>query len=475
MDEPVEKKIETLEDASAYLEGLINRERQPGYSYSRLDLAPIQALLDALGNPQDQLSILHVAGSKGKGSTCLFAESILMALGESVGTFTSPHLESWVERFRLNGEPIEADHLARIVEQIRPIVDALREGPEDRRPSFFDATTAIAFLVFAEAGVDRAVIEVGLGGRLDSTNVVDPAVTCITSIELEHTDKLGDTEGEIAFEKAGILKRDRPAVLGAFRAEAEAVIRERAQDVGAPMRALGEAFSVEGAEALRAPEPFPRTGQALRFSGFETPRTVSRDAGAVPPAAEDDFEFEAVLAMSGRPALLNAGLAIECVRAFRAFEDSAIAEAAQRALARRRLPGRIEILKGDPQVVVDAAHTVESSRALALALEEIAPEGFDLLLSVSGDKDLDGVLDAILPRARRVMVTRAEPMRSMPAEPLAIEVRRRRPEIVVEAIDDPEEATRRARALLPPGGRLCATGSTYLAGIARRVLLRERE
>ena len=206
--------ITTFAEATRYLDGLINRERTGDYVYSRLDLRPIEALLDAIGRPQDALSVLHVAGSKGKGSTCLLAESILAALGERVGTFTSPHLESWIERFRIDGREVDEASLVAAVERVRPAVDALRDGPPETRPSFFDATTAIAFVLFAEAGVDRAVIEVGLGGRLDSTNVVRPAVTCITSIELEHTDKLGSTEAAIAGEKAGILKSGVPAEIG---------------------------------------------------------------------------------------------------------------------------------------------------------------------------------------------------------------------------------------------------------------------
>ena len=212
-----QQELETLADASAYLDGLINRERRLQFSYARLDLKPVRALLDRLGRPEESLSVIHVAGSKGKGSTCLFAEAILLALGECVGSFTSPHLESWAERFRIDAEPVDEDRLVSAVRIVRPIVEELRSGPPETLPSFFDATTAVAFLLFAEASVDRALIEVGLGGRLDSTNVVHPAVTCITSIELEHTDRLGETEAEIAGEKAGILKADRPVVLGSLR------------------------------------------------------------------------------------------------------------------------------------------------------------------------------------------------------------------------------------------------------------------
>jgi dihydrofolate synthase/folylpolyglutamate synthase len=456
MDDLTPKKLKTLADATLYLEGLINHERRPGFDYARLDLAAIKALLDALGRPQDSLSILHVAGSKGKGSTCLFAEAILLELGASVGTFTSPHLESWVERFRVDGRSIDEERLVRAVRRVRPFVEALRAGPIETRPSFFDATTAVAIVLFADADVDHAILEVGLGGRLDSTNVVAPVVTCITSIELEHTDKLGETEAEIAGEKAGIAKAGVPLILGTLRPEAERVIRDRALEVGAPIRAQGEAF-----EATRPTSAVPPllewNEQALLFRA----------------RAPADFEFEARLAMTGDPALANAALAVECVRALAVYPDDTVARAAQAALAKRRLPGRIEILKGDPEVVIDSAHTAESARALVSVLLQFAPEGYELLISVSADKNLAGVLGALLPAARRVWVTRAEPLRSLPPAELATLVRERAPSVAIEVIDDPEKATLRARESLAPGLRLCATGSIYLAGVARRVL-RER-
>jgi dihydrofolate synthase/folylpolyglutamate synthase len=452
MQEPAPRKLETLTDAARYLEGLINHERRSGFDYARLDLAAIDALLEALGRPQDALSVIHVAGSKGKGSTCLFVETLLLALGESVGTFTSPHLESWVERFRVDGRFIDEARLVAAVERVRPPVEALREGPPETRPSFFDATTAVAILLFAEAGVDHAILEVGLGGRLDSTNVVAPGVTCITSIELEHTAQLGETEAAIAGEKAGILKPGVPLILGELRAEAEAVIRRRASEVGAPVRAMGEAFAVAGRIDSSATEGFPWTAQALHFE------------------AGPDCAFIAPLAMSGRPALINAGLAVECVRALGVHSDAAIARVAASALAERRLPGRIEILMGDPRVVIDSAHTAESARALAAVLSQVAPEGYTLLLSVSADKNLGGVLDALLPGAQSVWVTRAEPLRSLPPETLAARVREHSATLPIEVVDDPEKAALRARDALPAGQRLCATGSIYLAGVAGRVL-----
>ena len=433
------ERIETLEQATRYLDGLINRERSTDYAYRRLDLQPIEALLDGLDRPQDALSIVHVAGSKGKGSTCLFAEALLMALGERVGTFTSPHLECWTERFRVGGRPIAEAALVRAVERVRPVVERLRVGPEATRPSFFDATTAVALWLFRECAVDRVLLEVGLGGRLDSTNVVAPAVTCVTSIELEHTDKLGDTEAAIAGEKAGILKPGVPAIVGLLRPEAMAVVEARAREVGAPWVRLADE-SADGADE----------------------RLVTR-VGEAPLDVE--------MATPGRVARTNARLAIECVRALGRHTDDAVARAAASAFAATRLPARCEVLPKDPRVVIDAAHTAESSRALAEALRRIAPEGYDLVLSVSADKAVAEVLAPLLPRADRVIVTCAEPSRSIPTDVLAARVEAVAADlgvrVRVEEIADPRTACRRARATLAAGRMLCVAGSIYMAGAAR--------
>ncbi len=444
-----QQRMETLADASAYLEGLINHERRPGFAYARLDLKPIRVLLDRLGRPEESLSVIHIAGSKGKGSTCLFTEAILLALGERVGTFTSPHLESWVERFRIDAEPVDEERLVSAVRRVRPIVEELRSGPAETLPSFFDATTAVAFLLFAEASVDRALIEVGLGGRLDSTNVVQPAVTCITSIELEHTDKLGETEAEIAGEKAGILKPDRPVILGSLRTDAARVIRARASRIGARVLARGEDFSILPSS--------DRSGRnAFVFQASES-------LGA-------RLEIRATLGVPGEAAIGNAGLAIACVRALDVHSDAALQKAARDGLGQCALPARIEVLANDPQVIVDAAHTAESARTLADALKVLAPNGFELILSVSSDKNLSALLDALLPATGRLWVTQAESIRSMDADLLAKSVLERAPTLAVEVVADPEEAARRARAALPPGSHLCAAGSIYQAGIVRRVL-----
>jgi dihydrofolate synthase/folylpolyglutamate synthase len=441
--------IRTATEAADYLEGLINLERRPDLPYRRVDLEPIRELVGRLGQPQRDLSVIHVAGSKGKGSTALFAEALLRGAGRRVGTFTSPHLERWTERFRIDGREVEGAKLAAAVDRMRPHVDALRtEGPT-RAPSFFDATTAAALLLFREAGVDCAILEVGLGGRLDSTNIVRPAVACVTSIELEHTDRLGETLAEIAREKAGILKSGAPAVLGELPRPAREVIAARAAELGVSLAVLGRDFRVdilaEGREGLR-----------LRM-------------------IDGPVDVEVRVPVLGAHQAANAALALACVRRAGGVADAALPEAVARGLAGAELPGRIELLGCDPTLLVDAAHTAASARALARALAQLPRRRTRLVLSVSSGKDTASILEALLPEASQVTVTRAEPTRSLAPGEIATAVRAAAPDLPLEIVPDPRLAVRAALAGLAAEDLLCVTGSVYLAGIARRLLRSRRE
>ena len=282
--------------------------------YERLGLEPIRRLLERLGDPQRGLRVIHVAGSKGKGSTALFVEAICRAAGERVGTFTSPHLERWTERFRLDGREVAGERLAAAVARLRPHVDALRAAGRASAPTFFDATTAAALLLFEEARVDRVVLEVGLGGRLDSTNVVDPVVSCVTSIELEHTDKLGTSLAEIAYEKAGILKPGVPAVAGDLPAPARAVLSDRARERRHRGRVAGHATSTSRSGAG------DRRGSRC---GFATARWRSM----------------LKLPVLGVHQAANAALALACARRSRVASDADLADAAARGSRGGRAPG----------------------------------------------------------------------------------------------------------------------------------------
>ncbi len=419
--------IDTSEAAGRYLQTLINLERRPELTGARMSLAPIRALLDRLGKPEQGLSVLHVAGSKGKGSTCLFAENALQAAGKRAGVFTSPHIHSWTERFRVAGREVDGAGLARAVTRLRPHVEWLREHDPGNAPTFFDATTAAALLIFAEADLDHVILEVGLGGRLDSTNVVTPRVTCITSIELEHTDKLGKTVAAIAGEKAGIVKPGVPCVIGRLSPEAEHVVRERAREVCAPILALAVDFP-----ALEAGE----------------------------------------LSVLGTHQADNAAIALAAVGLLGGGEPPDFLARARGGLAATQLPGRVEVLSENPWIVVDCAHTGASARALAeVVRRRVADHGeFErttLLLSVSGDKDLTAILDALLPLADEVVATRAQPHRSLHESDLAAAIRARDCAPAVREERDPRRAARDVRGSSGPGQLLLAAGSIYLAGIAR--------
>ena len=444
----IEGSIRTLEQAAAWLESLINVEKRPELSYTRFSLAPIEALLETLGHPERGLSILHVAGSKGKGSVALFAEAVLRAAGRRTGTFTSPHLERWTERFRIDGREVEDAALADAVGRVRPHAEALRAHGAGIGPTFFDATTAAALLLFREAGVDHVVLEVGLGGRLDSTNAVEPAVTCITSIEYEHTDRLGHTLAEIAAEKAGILKPRIPAVIGELPDEAQRVVETRAAALDVPLIRLGKELRVE------------RLGGDLAGSRIR----ITEGARAV----------ETQLAVLGAHQAANAALAAACARRLLAegLAPEAIDEVVRVGLAGTLLPGRVEVLSREPWILVDAAHTAVSARALAEILRSIG-RPVDLVLSISAGKDMESILSALLPCARSVTLTRAEATRSAAPDAIAAAVRVRAPELALRVVPNPHLALRAAHEALAPDGLLCVTGSVYLAGIARQVL-RER-
>ena len=442
---PRTRRFRSEDEAGAYLAGLINIEKQRRVPYSRFDLEPIRALVERLGAPQAELSVIHLAGSKGKGSTALFTEALLGAAGERVGTFTSPHLERWTERFRIDGREVEGDLLAAAVERVAPHVDAMREEDPRRAPTFFDATTAVALVLFSEAKVDRCVFEVGLGGRLDSTNVVLPAVTCITGIELEHTEQLGSTLAEIASEKAGILKPGVPAVIGELHDEAAEVVEKRAAEIGAPIACLGHEFEVEVLDE-------DLEGLSLRL-------------------LDGPLRVNARIPVLGRHQARNAALALACAtRALEREPSTQLADAVVRGLAAARLPARIELIGRSPWLVVDSAHTGASAAALAEVLQRIPGRRSHLVLSISAGKDTQTILKNLLPWVDEVTVTRAEPLRSLAPGEAAKLVRDAAPQVALRVVPNPQLALRAARERLGPEDLLCVTGSIYLAGIARPIL-----
>lgn len=429
-------------DRNPWLESLIRPNLRPYSERAPLALESVGRLLQRLGNPHAPLRVVHVAGSKGKGATALMIEALLQATGLRTGTFTSPHLERWTERFRIGGNEISPADLEEAIDALRPHVESLGLAYPQNPPSFFDVLTAMALWLFQRRGVDVAVIETGIGGRFDATNIVRPEVACITNVELEHTDKLGADLAAVAAHKAGILKPGAAAVLGSFEDAAEKVIRAGVSEAGCKAAWLERDFGIRPVHE--------RDRQTLVYRS-------------------GNVAMELGLAHPGRHMAENAALAIACVDRLEGMETAQLQNAAG-ALSQVALPGRTEILRSAPWWVVDCAHTHRSVAALAEALDALPASDRHFVVSLSGEKPVE-VLAPLLDTAASIVVTSPEPLRSAPAFELASRISTRYPEKKLHVETEVASAIERVKSRLGSSSLLCATGSTYIAGAARRHLL----
>jgi len=447
----VREPIRNADQAIAFLMGLVRNDPRPYHTRAELDTLPVRALLERVGNPHVDLPVVHIAGSKGKGSTALYLEAILEAAGLRTGTFTSPHLERWSERLRVDGRESTPAEFSASIADLEPHVRDLHDKNAALAPSFFDVLTAAAFVHFAKRRVDCAIIETGIGGTLDATNVAEPLVGCITSVELEHTDKLGRDIGAIAAHKAGIIKPGVPVVIGRLPAEAERVVAERARTVGAPLRRLGREIVLDMCET---PEPH------LSVRLVDSATTVHAPLAHRLPRC-----------MAGNIALAVA-LAETCTERAARAHAGAVEDAVSRALPGVRLPGRMEVLDEAPWIVVDGAHTVESMRALADMLSRFSARHMHLVVSLSAARDVGALLAPLLECAHRVVATCADPVRSLDGRRLVSSlVSAGWQASRVRAVDDPRAAVLECRAALGRHDLMCVTGSMYMAGLARSVIV----
>jgi len=411
---------ELEEAALTWLYSLADQERGVGWNPraspdGQWKLGRTRALLDLAGAPDRQLKIALVAGTKGKGSTCAMLASILGAAGVRCGLYTKPHLQSYRERIRADGRAITPSDFAQAVDRMRRLVREL--PPEAGEPTTFEVTTAMALDVFARQACDVAVVEVGLGGRLDATNATDPLVSVITSISYDHTAILGRTLGAIAGEKAGILRTGRTA----FVAEQRTTVR----------RALDRAC-----------------------------REVGAVCEVVPPLASE-------LALAGAHQRQNAALAVAAASAFTSVDEAAI----QHGLARLRWPGRFEVVQTQqPTVVLDGAHNGASAEALAATLSAYAAgRPIGLVIGINRDKDARAVLRPLLELAHCVWATQAA---TNPRALSAIELARVCRRLGASAQPEPDlnQALQAATRNTPRHGVVCVTGSLMLVGQARTSL-----
>lgn len=434
-------KLSTTQEILLYLSERTNYEREAKFDYERLDLRGTSRLLEILGNPHEKFRSCHIAGSKGKGSTAEMVAAAMTYAGHRVGLYTSPHLTHLRQRIRVKGRPIGEEAFVEVFREVREAVEQLEE--EGCKPTFFDIITAAAFAAFHRESVEVAVVETGLGGRLDSTNCISPDVTAITSVEMDHGDKLGGTLGEIAREKAGIIKSRIPIVLGPLTEEAESVIRKKAAREKAEIRGVGKDLVITSVEPVEDGSRFDLQTPGWTYSGL-------------------------TIHMLGRGQVDNAAVAVGLLEGWSGAAPVEVPrEAIHSGLAAARLPGRIQKVRDNPIVIIDGAHTSGSARMLKEVIEErLAHRRVFGIFGILSDKGVDEILDQLVPLCQEVVVTRAPSPRSLPVDSLAGLVHKRFPWAIVHSVEDPQEAFRVGLALAKKDDLLCIAGSMYLAGEA---------
>ena len=409
----------------------------------KLGLENISKLCAALGHPERSFKSLHVAGTNGKGSVTAMAHAALVSGDLRAARFVSPHLVDLAERFVIGTEPVATGELEVVARDVLDCADRLRStGELEVHPTFFEATTAMAFELFRRARVDVAVIEVGLGGRFDSTNVVPAVAGSITSIGLDHQEFLGDTIGAIAFEKAGIIKPAMPVVLGAVPDEARHVIAAVAAD--------------QRAELIDA------------WGGVNVWTQLEDGRARVTLQTPADQYGPLTLGLRGEHQIGNALVAVRLLEAARRTGIGISKSAFERGLTEVSWPGRLELieLSNGARVLLDAAHNVDGAGALASYLKRWHPERPVLVLGMMRDKDVGGIIEALLPAVSTVIATAAETPRALPARDLASRLMAHGA-VHVRAEPNPEAAVEQA---LAEGTTVCVTGSIFVIGAVRERL-----
>ena len=434
-------------EALEFLDSLIDYEKITTYAYDAMKLERMRALLDALGNPQHTFQSVHVAGSRGKGSSCAMVYSILREAGYSVGLYTSPHLISRNERIRVGAKgqdhKITDEELASAIAEVKPVVEKLFKEKEERF-TFFEIFTAISFVFFKEQKVEIAVLEVGMGGRLDATNVVHPLVAAITPISYDHTDKLGRTLTEIACEKAQILKKEALGVIAHQDAEPLSEIRRVAKEKGVTLSEVSSSYSYH----------------IIKKSEEGTYFDVEGLKGNLPdlflPLLGEHQVRNSLTAMAVCEALVQKGRAVS-------------KESIREGLSKVDWPGRFQIVAKNPILVLDGAQNGASASALKeTLLDFFKGRPLCLILGISATKEINAVCEILCPLAEEVIVTQANSVRALSVDQLmahAFPYSR-----YLQIIPSVSEALSWARARRGPNAVILVTGSLYLVGEALELL-----
>ena len=400
----------------------------------KLGLSTIRGILKKLGNPQDHFGCIHVAGTNGKGSIASGIASILNVAGYRTGLYTSPHLISFNERISIDGRHISNARVVAAYQAVKNVHHGSRE------PTFFEFATAMALYDFDREKIDWAVIETGMGGRLDATNIVRPAVSIISNLSLEHQDYLGGTLAQIAAEKGGIIKKGIPVVTGVRQPGALSVLNDIAAEKSAPVFRLGKDFKVR-----RKP------GNAFTYFGIQNrwPDMKTR--------------------LAGRHQIGNAAISLAACELLNRDGLSITADNCRQGLLNLRWPGRLEIVSESPRIILDGAHNLIAARRLAAFLAQETDQcPITMIIGILDDKPYKAMLSALVPVAKKVIFTRPVIDRGLPPETLYAEARQYGKEITI--LPDVHQAVQLAVKQAAPGDVICIAGSLYVVGEAKASL-----
>ena len=419
------------------------KEKRLRYNVSTFNLARMRKLLSLLGNPHSKIRTVHIAGTKGKGSTATMLARMLEANGYSVGLYTSPHVVNLHERITVNSDMISRSEMRELLNRVYTPVEKLSKTDA---PTFFEIMTAAAFMHFVDKAVDIAVIETGLGGRLDSTNVIKPQVVGITSLSIDHQHQLGDSIGSIAEEKAGVFKRGVPVIT--------------VQQDPAAMRVLKS-------QAIAAEAPFSVTGNDIDFSHrFETSREHGPHTRICLTTPTSKFEHFRV-PLHGKHQAINCGLALAMLDKLKAVGYEIDNEKTSLGLSRVSLAGRMEMICQDPRIMIDGAHNAASIQALIHAIGQNIPyDSMVVIFGCNSDKDVRGMLERLQYGADKVIFTRSNSAKAVPPDELA-EMYTEICGKMCQTASSLGQALQLAKSAVSKEDLICITGSFYLIGQAK--------
>ncbi len=452
--ENIEKKYQ---EALDYIYSFVDYSltKQLTYSPEKFNLDRMIQLLDLIDNPHKKYPVIHITGTKGKGSVSAFLASILFQAGYKVGLYTSPHLIDYTERIQVNGKPIEKFEFLTVLDELKPAIEKVSEI------TTFEITTALAMMIFSRQQVDFAVLEVGLGGRLDATNVVDPLVSVITTVSYDHQAVLGDTLAAIAGEKAGIIKPGRTVVVSNQSSEAFKVIEQRANELGSPLLCVGrDVYSVSTNHNL--------DGQ--RFHIWLPHHQEKMDQFLEDPDDSAWHPLEFFTPLMGAHQIENAVTAFLTIQTVRAAGYEVSDQAIEAGFLNVSWHCRFEVISRNPLIILDSAHNRDSAQKLRITLDDYLPEKSILLLfGVSEDKDVRGILVDLLPRVSKVVATQTIHPRAMEAASIVKLVHQMgKP---ARAILPFQKAFEEITGMAGPNDAVLVAGSIFLAAAAREVWL----